>query len=163
MGSTTMKTADLVDRHDALVRFCDLPFLKFGRVKAFHGPIATVKCFEDNVILKAMLEEPGKGRVLVVDAGGSTRCAVVGDMLASLLRDSGWAGIIIYGTIRDSDEINEMEVGVRCLATSPKKSAKDGYGYRDIPVSFGGVTFVPGQWAYCDGDGVLVSEKKLDD
>ena len=156
-----MKTADLVDRHDALVRFCDLPFLKFGRVKAFSGRIATVKCFEDNVVLKAMLEEPGEGRVLVVDAGGSTRCAVLGDLLASLLRDSGWAGIVINGAIRDSDEIDQMEVGLRCLSTSPKKSAKDGYGHRDVPVSFGGVTFVPGHWAYGDSDGVLVSEEKL--
>lgn len=157
-----MKTADLVDDHDAEVRFCNLPFLKFGRIRAFSGPIATVKCFEDNVILKAMLEEPGEGRVMVVDAGGSTRYAVVGDILAGLLRDSGWAGIIIYGSIRDSDEIEAMEVGLRCLSTTPKKSAKDGYGHRDIPVSFGGVTFVPGHWAYCDGDGVLVSDKKLD-
>ena len=156
-----MKTADLVDRHDALVRFCDLPFLKFGRVKAFYGRIATVKCFEDNVLLKAMLEEPGEGRVLVVDAGGSTRCAVLGDLLASLLRDSGWAGIVINGAIRDCDEIDAMEVGVRCLATSPKKSAKDGQGHRDVPVAFGGATFVPGHWAYCDGDGVLASEQKL--
>ena len=156
-----MKTADLVDSHDSLVRFCDLPFLKFGRVKGFSGPIATVKCFEDNALLKATLGEPGNGRVLVVDAGGSTRCAAVGDILASMLHDSKWAGIVIYGAIRDSDEIDQMDVGVRCLSTTPKKSAKDGHGYRDVPVTFGGVTFVPGHWLYCDGDGVLVSPEKI--
>ena len=157
-----MKTADLDDSHDSLLRFCDLPFLKFGRVKAFHGPVATVKCFEDNALLKATLEEPGDGRVLVVDAGGSTRCAVVGDMLAAILRDSKWAGIVINGTIRDCAEIDQMEVGVRCLSTSPKKSAKDGFGHRDIPVTFGGATFASGDWVYCDADGVLVSREKIE-
>lgn len=157
----TVKTADLVDDHDDEVHFCNLSFLKFGRRQAFSGQIATVKCFEDNVILKSQLQEPGEGRVLVVDAGGSTRCAVVGDMIATILRDNEWAGIIINGAIRDSAEIDEMDVAVRCLATSPKKSAKDGAGYANTPVQFGGVTFKPGDYVYCDADGILVADRKI--
>lgn len=156
-----MKTADLVDAHDDLVHFCDLPFLAFGRVASFWGPIATVKCFEDNALLKAFLQEPGHGRVMVVDGGGSTRRALVGDQIASLLGANGWAGIIINGAIRDSVEVDGMDVGVRCLAVTPKKSAKTGAGDREIAVAFGGVTFQPGQYVYCDRDGVLVSSERL--
>jgi regulator of ribonuclease activity A len=156
-----MKTADLVDAHDALVRFCDLPFRHFGRVAAFSGPIATVKCFEDNALLRAYLEEEGNGRVMVVDGGGSTRRALMGDQMALIMRSRGWAGIIINGAIRDSVEINQMDVGVVGLAVTPKKSSKDGAGRREVPVSFGGVEFCPGHHAYCDADGVLVSAEKL--
>ncbi len=156
-----MKTADLVDAHDALVRFCDLPFRHFGRVTAFWGPIATVKCFEDNALLKACLQEAGNGRVMVVDGGGSTRRALLGDQMALLLQSRGWAGVIINGAIRDSREIDTLQVGVVSLAITPKKSAKDGAGQRDVAISFGGVDFRPGHYAYCDADGVLVSAEKL--
>ena len=156
-----MKTADLVDAHDGQVRFCHLPFRTFGRKRSFWGSIATVKCFEDNALLKAFLQEPGDGRVMVVDGGGSTRLALLGDQIAAILQSSGWAGIIINGAIRDSAEIDAMDVGVFCLATSPKKSAKEGVGKRDVPVSFGGIEFRPGDYAYCDADGVLVSAEKL--
>lgn len=155
------KTADLVDSHDDVVRFCDLPFLKFGRVRAFSGPIVTIACFEDNALLKACLQEPGLGRVLVVDGGGSTRRALLGDQIAFILQTSGWAGIVINGAIRDSAEVAEMDVGVFCLATTPKKSAKDGVGRRDVAIAFGGVTFNPGDFVYCDPDGVLVSAQKI--
>ena len=156
-----MKTADLVDRHDAAVRLCDLPFRRFGRVGSFWGPIATVQCFEDNALLKSMLQEAGNGRVMVVDGGGSTRRALVGDQIASILRASGWAGIVINGVIRDSAEIDAMPVGVFCLGTSPKKSARTGAGRREVPVSFGGIEMRPVQDAYCDADGVLLSDGKL--
>ncbi|GLR88753.1 ribonuclease E activity regulator RraA [Bradyrhizobium iriomotense] len=156
-----MKTADLVDAHNDLVHFCQLPFRQFGRARTFWGPIATVKCFEDNALLKACLQEPGNGRVMVVDGGGSTRLALLGDQIALILKSNGWAGIVINGSIRDCAEIDGMDVGVFCLATSPKKSAKDGVGKCDIPVSFGGVEFKPGHYAYCDADGVLVSSAKL--
>jgi len=156
-----MKTADLVDAHNDKVQFCDLPFRKFGRKRAFFGPIATIETFEDNALLRAYLQEPGNGRVMVVDGGGSSRCALLGDQIAKILIDNGWAGIVINGTIRDSLEIDGMDCGVFCLATSPKKSAKDGSGKRDVTVSFGGATFSPGHFAYCDADGVLVSEERL--
>jgi len=152
-----MKTADLVDAHGEDVRFCDLPFLKLGRKTHFSGPIQTVKCFEDNVLLKAELQKPGQGRVMVVDGGGSTRFALLGDQIAKILEDNGWAGIIINGSVRDRAEIDAMEVGAFCLGTTPKKSSKDGAGKVGVTVSFGGVDFIPGQFAYADQDGVLVS------
>ncbi|OAE98960.1 ribonuclease [Bradyrhizobium centrolobii] len=156
-----MKTADLVDAHNDHVRFCELPFRQFGRVRSFWGPVATVKCFEDNALLKSCLQEPGDGRVMVVDGGGSTRLALLGDQISLILKANGWAGIVINGSIRDSAEIDTMDVGLFCLATSPKKSAKDGFGKRDVAVHFGGVSFNPGDYVYRDPDGVLVSAKKL--
>ncbi len=156
-----MKTADLIDDHADKLEFCHLPFRAFGRRRSFFGAIQTVKCFEDNVVLKSELQKPGKERVLVVDGGGSTRFAIVGDMIAEILRSNRWAGIIINGAIRDSAEIDKMDVGVRCLGTSPQKSAKEGFGKAGIPIRFGGVTFAPGHWVYCDEDGVLLCAQKL--
>lgn len=157
----TMKTADLVDAHDDAVAFCNLPFLKLGRRRSFFGAIQTVKCFEDNVLLKSELQQPGQGRVLVVDGGGSTRLAIMGDMIANLLLENDWAGIIINGSVRDSAELDAMAIAVRCIATSPKKSAKSGAGEVGVPVHFGGVWFTPGEWVYGDADGLLVSASKL--
>ncbi len=156
-----MKTADLIDNHAEKLQFCHLPFLKFGRRTAFFGMVQTVKCFEDNVILKSELQKPGEGRVLVVDAGGSTRIAVLGDMIAEIMRSSNWAGIIINGAIRDSADIDKMDVGVRCLATSPVKSSKEGAGAAGVKIHFGGVHIKPGDFVYCDEDGVLFSELSL--
>lgn len=156
-----MKTADLVDAHPDEVRFCNLPFLKFGRRSAFFGPAQTVSCFEDNVLLRAELEKPGEGRVMVVEGGGSTRVAIMGDMLAGLLLKNGWAGAVVNGAIRDSVEIDALDVGLRCLSTTPIKSSKNGTGTVGGPVRFGDATFKPGNWVYCDADGVLVSEEKL--
>ena len=155
------KTADLVDEFDAELELCNLPFRGFGRQRAFYGEVQTVKCFEDNALLKAELQKPGHGRVLVIDAGASTRVAMVGDIIAGLAIDNGWAGIVVNGCIRDSEEIDSMAIGLRCLGTSPKKSVKDGAGKVGIAVSFGGVRFEPGHYLYCDADGVLVSARKL--
>lgn len=152
-----MKTADLVDAHGDGVRFCNLPFIKLGRRRAFHGEIATVSCFEDNAFLKSELQKPGKGRVMVVDGGGSTRVALMGDIMAEIARASGWAGAIVNGSARDSVEIDAMDFGLFCLALTPKKSKKDGEGRVGQPVIFGGVQFIPGEFVYCDPDGVLVS------
>lgn len=154
-----MKTADLVDAHGEDVHFCDLPFIKLGKRQSFCGPIATVKCFEDNALLKAELQKPGEGRVMVVDGGASTRVALLGDQITLILRDNGWAGIIINGSVRDSAEIDAMDVAVFCRSITPKKSSKEGVGKRDIGVNFGGVTFLPGRFAYADADGVLVSDE----
>lgn len=156
-----MKTADLVDAHGEAVRFCELPFTKLGRRRSFHGPIATVRCFEDNALLKAELQKPGEGRVMVVDGGGSTRCALLGDQIAMILRDNGWAGIVINGSVRDSTEIDNMDVAVFCLGVSPKKSSKDGAGKAGTVVHFGGVEFRPGAFAYADRDGLLVSDENV--
>lgn len=156
-----MKTADLVDAHDAELELCHLPFLKLGRRIAFHGEIVTVRTFEDNALMRRVLEEEGRGRVLVVDGGGSTRCAVLGDNVAELARNNGWAGIVLNGAVRDSAELDAMDFGVFCLATAPKKSRKEGIGARDETVRFGGAAFAPGAFVYCDADGVLVSARDL--
>jgi regulator of ribonuclease activity A len=157
-----LKTADLVDAHGEEVRFCNLPFLKIGRRGGFHGPIATVKCFEDNALLKAELHKPGNGRVMIVDGGASTRFALMGDQIATILRDNGWSGIVINGSVRDSAVLDEMDISVFCLATTPKKSAKKGFGDVGAVVSFGGVEFKPDSFAYADRDGLLISDKKYD-
>lgn len=156
-----MKTADLYDTHGDALRLCHLPFLVLGRMRAFHGPVTTVKCFEDNALLKAALQEPGAGRVMVVDGGGSTRRALLGDQIALILQRNGWAGIVINGAVRDRDEIDAMEVGVRCLGTSPVKSAKAGVGQKDVAVSFGNVEIRPGMHLWADADGVVIADGPL--
>jgi regulator of ribonuclease activity A len=159
--SSFVKTADLVDAHDALVRFCHLPFRRFGARPGFSGVVRTVRTFEDNTLVRACLETEGQGRVLVVDGAGSTRVALVGDQLAALGRDHGWAGMVVNGAIRDASEIGAMDFAVLALGTSPKKSAKGGYGELDVPVSFGGITIAPGNVLYADDDGVLVADREL--
>lgn len=154
-------TTDLSDANPDTTQVLEPMLFHFGAVSAFHGPIRTVKVFEDNTLVRSALEQPGEGHVLVVDDGGSTRCALVGDRLAALARDGGWAGIVVYGCIRDSREIGEIEVGVMAVATHPRKSVKRGHGAQDLPLSFGGVTFEPGAWLYADEDGILVAAERL--
>jgi regulator of ribonuclease activity A len=147
-------TADLLDEHpDAAV--CALPFRQFGGVASFDGEIATVRCFEDNVLVKQRVAEPGAGRVLVIDAGGSLRVALVGDTVAGLAHANGWAGLILHGCVRDSAALRELAIGIKALGTHPKPSSKDGGGELDVPVTFGGVTFLPGARVVSDDDGVV--------
>lgn len=157
----SLATTDLSDAHpDAQV--CDPVFRNFGGRTAFHGPLATLKVFEDNALVRTALEEKGEGRVLVVDGGGSMRCALVGGNLGQLAVKNGWAGIVVYGCIRDSAEIATQAVGVKALAVHPRKSEKGLHSaHRDRPVSFAGVTFRPGAWLYADADGIVVSDKKI--
>lgn len=156
-----MKTADLFDEFAARVTFCDLPLRKFGHKPFFAGAIETVKCFEDNTVVRAQLETPGEGRILVVDGGGSTRVALLGDILAELSVANGWAGLIINGSIRDSAEINQMEQTVFALGVTPCKSAKENWGKAGSEIRFGGVVFKPGGFVYGDADGVLYSDNAL--
>ena len=158
----SLATADLCDRHEEQLRTGEVRvaapmFRSFGGRSAFHGPIATLKLFEDNSFVRKMLEQPGAGRVLVVDGGGSLRRALVGDQLAALGVKNGWAGIVVYGCIRDSAAIATMDIGVFALATHPQKTDKRNVGETDVPVSFGGTSFRPGEWLYADEDGVLVA------
>ena len=153
-------TADLCDAHSDIQVVQPL-FHDFGGRRAFHGPIATVRIADDNTSVRALLEQPGAGRVLVVDNGGSLHCAVVGDQLATLLHDNGWAGIVVHGCIRDSAALATMPVGVKALAAMPRKSAKRGPGELDAPVTFAGVTFTPGHYLYADGDGIVVAAQPL--
>lgn len=156
------KTADLCDQFSDRVQAAEPSLRDYGGRQAFCGPISTVKALADNSFVRAALEEPGQGRVLVVDAGGHMRCAMLGDNLAALAQKNGWAGVIVFGCIRDSEEIAAINIGVKALATHPMKSAKRNEGQRDVAVRFCGASFVPGHWVYADPDGVIVSEKPLE-
>lgn len=158
----SLKTTDLCDAHSDNLRIMAPIFLDYGGVEAFGGPVSTVKVFEDNSLVRAALEEPGEGRVLVVDGGGSLRCALLGDNLAELGRGNGWAGVVVYGCIRDSADIAGIAIGVKALNTNPLKSVKKGEGDRDVPVTFAGVTVRPGDYLYADEDGIVLSEVALD-
>ena len=136
-------------------------FQKFGKRVTFSGRAATLKVFEDNVLVRSTLETPGEGRVLVVDGGGSLRCALVGGNLGVLAEKNGWAGIVVNGCIRDSEEINACDIGVRALATHPQRSVRKGLGERELRVAIAGVAVQPGDWIYADADGVLVSRVAL--
>lgn len=157
----TIKTADICDEHAERVRIADPVFRVYGGRAAFGGPITTLRIFEDNVLVRSALEEPGDGRVLVVDGAGSMRCALLGDQLAALAAENGWAGVVVNGCIRDSADIAGIDIGVRALATMPLKSRKLGRGERDVPVAFAGVQFEPDQYLYADEDGLLVSAEAL--
>lgn len=154
-------TTDLSDAHPE-AQVADPIFGDFGGHSQFHGPIKTIKVFEDNALVRATLEKPGEGRVLVVDGGGSTRCALVGGNLGQLAVKNHWAGIVVYGFIRDSEEIAEQDVGVKALGTHPRKSEKGLHSAaEDKVLSFAGITFKPGAWLYADADGIVVSDTPI--
>ncbi|MBU8975684.1 MULTISPECIES: ribonuclease E activity regulator RraA [unclassified Lysobacter] len=156
-----MKTCDLCDLHDAQVRVVDLPLMDFGGRIAFNGVVSTVKAFEDNSRVREAVEEPGQGRVLVIDGGGSTRRAMLGDLLAAKAAENNWAGVVVFGVIRDSDAIGVIDLGVKALGTCPRKTDKLGAGERDVDVEFGGVRIRAGDWLCADEDGVVVADTDL--
>jgi regulator of ribonuclease activity A len=156
-------TPDLCDEFGAEVRVAEPLFRDFGGLERFAGPIATLRVFEDNALVRQALETPGAGRVLVIDGGGSLRSALVGGNLAALAHENGWSGLVVYGCIRDVAEIAGTPVGVKALHAVPRRSAKAGAGERGIPVAFAGVTFAPGAWLYADRDGIVVADRKLAD
>ena len=157
----TFTTADLYDKYGDDLKVALPIFKDYGAKRIFYGPISTVKAHEDNSLVRTALEEPGEGRILIVDGDESLRCAMLGDMLAKLGMENGWSGIIVFGCIRDADVIATIDIGVKALNTNPRKSLKRGLGDRDIPVSFAGITFNIGEYVYADTDGVIVSEKKI--
>ena len=154
-------TCDLCDENPDIVRVCEPMFSQFGGRDCFGGEIVTVKCFEDNSRVKETLGTPGQGKVLVVDGGGSLRCALLGDMIGEDAVKNGWEGVIVYGCVRDVDALGTLELGVQALASIPLKSNRRGEGQKDIPVTFGGVTFRSGEFVYADNNGVIVSSKAL--
>jgi regulator of ribonuclease activity A len=154
-------TADLYDEHGEHLRVLAPIFNDYGGVTDFEGSVATLKVHEDNSLVRAALEEPGNGKVLVIDGGGSTRCALVGDLLAALGSENGWAGIVVFGCIRDSGPIGQIAIGVKALATNPRKSVKKGAGDRDIVVQFAETTIAPGDYLYADRDGIVIATAKL--
>ena len=149
-------TADLYDELGEDIQSVPIQFRSFGSRTAFDGPIRTVRCFEDNALLKATVSTPGDGAVLVVDGGGSLERALMGDMIAEIASSNGWAGAVIFGVVRDQNAINDIEIGVKALGTNPRKSTKTGAGEADITLEFGGVTFRVGAHLYSDEDGILV-------
>jgi len=155
-------TPDLCDTYPELVQAVEPMFANYGGIDSFGGEIVTVKCFEDNSKVKELVDKPGEGKVMVVDAGGSFRCAMLGDMLAEKAVKNGWSGIIMYGCVRDVDILGELELGVQALGSHPMKSLKKGIGEEGLDVTFGGVTFKQGQYVYADNNGVITSPEPLE-
>ena len=150
-------TADLYDERGDALASVSVPFQHLGGRRAFEGPIRTIRCFRDNGLVKDVLATPGEGAVLVVDGGGSLESALMGDIMASSAVENGWAGVIVYGAIRDRDVLATLDLGVKALGSNPRKSVKDGVGEVDVPVEIGGVVFTPGNLVWADADGILVS------
>jgi len=155
-------TADLCDANAEELQVCEPLFQMYGGRHAFAGAVSTVRCFEDNSRVKEAVESPGAGRVLVVDGGGSRRRALFGGNLGLAAVKNGWAGVILYGCIRDCAELGQLDLGIRALGTMPLRSDKRGEGERDTPVRFAGATFRPGDHVYVDEDGVVVAHRALD-
>ncbi|MGE2818116.1 ribonuclease E activity regulator RraA [Mycobacterium heidelbergense] len=160
MTASFRPTADLVDSIGPDVRSCDVQFRQFGGRAQFAGPISTVRCFEDNALLKSVLSQPSAGGVLVIDGAGSLHSALVGDVIAELARSNGWAGLVINGAVRDAATLRSIDIGIKALGTNPRKSTKTGAGERDVEVTLGGVTFVPGDTAYSDDDGIVITSDR---
>jgi len=160
-GPIEFTTADLCDEFGSLVRVAGPLFRDYGGNGSFCGQIATVRVFEDNVLVREALEEEGRGQVLVVDGGGSVRCALLGDKLARMAHEHGWSGIVVNGGVRDCAELARIPVGVKALHTVPRRSGKEGVGDRDVPVSFAGISCGPGEYLYADADGIVVAERDL--
>lgn len=160
MTTPDFSTCDLCDVHknDGSGSFRVLPpvFKDFGARRRFTGAVSTIKCFEDNSLVKAALDEPGRQRVLVVDGGGSMRRALVGGNLAAAAERNGWAGVVVHGCVRDAAELSQAEVGIRALALMPLPTEKRNAGERDVPVQIDGVWVRPGDWLYADEDGMVV-------
>ncbi|EGY53223.1 ribonuclease E activity regulator RraA [Neisseria shayeganii] len=154
-------TADLIDLAPDTPS-CETDFKSYGRRRRFCGRIRTIRCHQDNGLIKALMNTPGNGQVLVVDGGGSRYSALMGDMIADAARQNGWAGAVIFGVIRDSVAIDQMDFGIKALGTNPKKSGKSGVGESDVSVSFGNLTFTPGHYLYSDEDGILVSPEPIE-
>ena len=157
-----ISTTDLCDAHSDAVQVLTPGFNNYGGTNHFAGSIMTVKVLEDNVIVRAMLEQPGEGRVLVVDGGGSLNCALLGDMIANLAHNNGWAGIVLNSAVRDVEALNQIDIGIKALAAHPKKSVKTGAGETNIPVTFASVTFTPGDYLVSDADGIVVVPASLE-
>jgi regulator of ribonuclease activity A len=156
MSAPITPTADLVDEYGDALQSCDTQLRQYGARRVFQGSIVTVRCHQDNAMVKALLGEPGEGKVLVVDGGGSLHSALMGDLIAASAVEHGWEGVVIHGVVRDVAELAKLDLGVKALGSNPRKSAKTGAGERDVPVTFGEATFTPGAQLVSDEDGVVV-------
>jgi regulator of ribonuclease activity A len=159
--TTPTSTADLCDDLGADAQVIAPGLIDFGGQIAFAGPATTLLLYEDNALVRTALEEPGGGRVLVIDGGASVRCALVGGNLGKLAEQNHWSGIVVWGAVRDVAELRGCGIGLRALAANPRKSEKRGVGTRDVAVTIGGVTVNPGNWLVADADGILVTNHPL--
>jgi regulator of ribonuclease activity A len=156
-----ISTPDLHDANRNQVRVAEPVFANFGGQKAFYGEISTVQCHEDNGLVKSQAATAGRGRVMVIDGGGSQRRALVGDMIGATAIENGWAGLVIWGMVRDVDELAALPLGVKALGAIPVPGEKRGVGDLDVSVHFAGVEFKPGEWLYADNNGILISTSCL--
>ena len=154
-------TADLIDEFGDELAGCSTQFRSYGGRARFCGAVETVRCLEDNALVKGVLATPGSGRVLVVDGAGSLRTALMGDMIAASAVAHGWSGVVINGAVRDVVALRGLDLGVKALGSNPCKSAKDGLGETGVPVSFGGAEIRPGMWLYGDEDGIVLATRSL--
>ncbi len=159
--ATPLPTPDLCDMHEDQVRVLEPIFNNYGGRAAFFGQAVTIKCFEDNSVVKELVATPGEGRVIVMDGGGSLRRAILGDMLAEKAANNGWSGLVINGCIRDVDEIGATKLGVKALNVHPMKTQKRGLGDLNVAIEIAGQTIQPGEWIYADNNGVIVSAVEL--
>jgi len=159
-------TPDLCDQYEdnknVDLRVLDSLFNNYGGRAQFYGQVVTIKCFEDNSILKQLVGTPGKGRVIVMDGGGSLRRAILGDMLGAKAVENGWSGLVIYGCVRDVDELATIDLGVKALNTHPIKTDKRGLGDLNVSVTFAGQTISSGDWVYADNNGIIVASSELE-
>jgi regulator of ribonuclease activity A len=150
-------TADVWDGHDDGLMSCDVQLRSFGGRASFEGTVRTVRCHDDNQLVKDVLGTPGNGAVLVIDGGGSLHTALVGDQVAALAASNGWSGLIINGAVRDAGLLGSIDIGLKALGTNPRRSSKTGEGSVDVAVTFGGAVFTPGAQLWADLDGVVVA------
>jgi regulator of ribonuclease activity A len=160
----TLSTTDLCDAHcdrlnDGRMAVLTPYYLSFGKRRAFAGHAVTLQVTDDNALVRSTLDMPGEGRVLVIDGGGSQRCALVGGQLALLAQNNGWSGIIVDGCVRDTDELNACDIGIRARAVHPRRGGKLGAGHRDTIIHIAGTHIRPGDWIVADADGVIVSRE----
>lgn len=156
MSAAHPATTDLCDAHGPVARVLSPHLRSFGARRRYSGLAVTIKCFEDNSRLKALSATPGVGRVIVIDGGGSLRCALLGDQIAEGLRTNGWAGVVIHGCVRDTAALAALDLGVHALAACPRRSNKNGEGQVDVVIEVGGVIVRPGDRIVADEDGVIV-------
>lgn len=154
-------TADICDRNPPGLIVAQENFRDFGGARIFAGAIATIRCLNDNSKVREVLSTAGDGRVLVIDGDGSRHCALLGDNIAQLACDNDWSGVVINGCVRDSGELSQFSIGIKALATSPRRSEKRGTGETDVPLYFAGAVFTPGQFLYADSDGIVITEQAL--
>ena len=155
-------TSELCDLYAEQVDVVEPIFSSFGGVSNFYGKVTTVKCFESSGLIAEVLEENGEGRVLVIDGGGAVRRGLIDAELAQLAVDNGWEGIVVYGAVRQIQQLENLDIGIHALAPIPVSADESSAGESDISVNFGGVTFFPEDYIYADLTGIILSQEPLD-